>query len=193
MTAISRSKTKIWIVAADVDPSTLTYSASTDLANTALGYLSGDIKSYSKSGAENDVESDPVFGGFVDKEKPTTQAELSLEIVPLTDSGKSERWDAMTYAEDTKVSGVYTMATEKSTVPTDRMVIIEADDGTNEKTLMYNNVNVTVLDLEHNADDNRSYNMTLKFSPTDGNGVSNFATSDLAATAMPAFSALDNN
>jgi hypothetical protein len=193
MTAISRSKTKIWIVAADVDPSTLTYSASTDLANTALGYLSGDIKSYSKSGAENDVESDPVFGGFVDKEKPTTQAELSLEIVPLTDSGKSERWDAMTYAEDTKVSGVYTMATEKSTVPTDRMVIIEANDGTNKKTLMYNNVNVTVLDLEHNADDNRSYNMTLKFSPTDGNGVSNFATSDLAATAMPAFSALDNN
>ena len=196
MTAISRSKTKIWIVAADVAPSTLKYTASIDVANTALGFLSGDIKSYSKSGGENDVESDPVFGGFVDKEKPTSQVELGLEIVPLLDAGKSDRWDAIIYSTDvdsTSIGPVYTMASETSTIPSDRMVVIEAVSGTDFKTLAFNNANVIVLDLEHNADDNRSYNMSMKFSPTDGNGVSNFMTSDLAATSMPNFNALDNN
>jgi len=192
MTAISRSKTKIWIVAADVDPSTLTYATSVDLANTALGYLAGDIKSYSKSGGEKDVEADPVFGGYVDKEKPISQVELAFEIVPLTDTGKANRWDSMAYAEDVANSNVYTMASETSTQPGDKMVVIEADDGTNKKTLMYNNCNVTVLDLEHNADDNRTYNLSMKFAPTDGDGVSNFATAALAATGMPAWTALDN-
>jgi len=196
MTAISRSKTKIWIVAADTEPSTLAYTASANVANTAKGYLSGDIKSYSKSGGENDVESDPVFGGFVDKEKPTSQVELSFEIVPLLDAGKADRWDAMIYSVDLAASSfgdVYSMASETSTIPSDRMVVIEAVSGTDYKTLMFNNANVTVLDLEHNADDNRTYNISMKFSPTDGNGVSNFVTSDLIATGMPAFSALDNN
>ncbi len=198
MTAISRSKTKIWIVSADTDPSALSESAAVDIDNTALGFLSGDIKSYSKSGGENDVESDPVFGGFVDKEKPPSQVEISLEIVPLLEVDKSNRWDSMVYSKDVSASAVgdiYTMATSTSTVPSDRMVVIEAIEGTtaNVKTLIYNNCSVTVLDLEHNADDNRTYNMTLKLAPQDSNGVSNFMTAALKATAMPAFSELDNN
>jgi len=196
MTAISRSKTKIWIVSADTDPTALSYSATSDVAATDNGYFSGDIKSYSKSGGENDVESDPVFGGFVDKEKPTSQFEISMEIVPLTDAGISDRWDYMAYgSEVVGANTIYTSAQSgtDTTQPADRMVVIEADDGTNQKTLMYNNCNVTVLDLEHNADDNRTYNLSLKLSPTDGNGVANFATANLAASLMPAFSDLDNN
>ena len=183
MTAISRSKTNIYIVDADTDLSSL----------EATDIFKGDIKSYSKSGGETDVESDPVFGGFVDKEKPTSQVELSMEIVPLLDADKADRWDAMAYAEDSATAGVYTMASETSTQPTEKCVVLEADDGTNKKTIAFNNCSVTVLDLEHNADDNRTYNMTMKFSPTTDDGVSNFMTSDIAATAMPAWSALDNN
>ncbi len=66
MVAISRSKVNIYIVSAD--------TALSDL--TATDIYKGDIKSYSKSGGEKDVESDPVFGGFVDKEKPISQVEL---------------------------------------------------------------------------------------------------------------------
>jgi hypothetical protein len=193
MTAISRSKTKIWIVAADTVPSTLTYSATADIEATDKGYFKGDISSYSKSGGEKEVESQAVFGGYVDKEKPTSQIEVSLEIVPLLDATKADRWDFMAYAKDVANAGIYTSASETSTQPDDRMIVIEAASGALYKTVMYNNCNVTVLDLEHNADDNRTYNMTLKFSPTDDNGVANSATSDIAATAMPAFSALDNN
>jgi len=185
MTAISRSKTSIYIVDADTAASTL---AATDV-------FKGDIKSYSKSGGEKDVESDPVFGGFVDKEKPISQVEISLEIVPLLDSAKSDRWDEMAYTTDD--AGVFTMATQTSgtsSLPSEKMVVIQAFNGTSAyKSLAYNNCSVTVLDLEHNADDNRSYNMTLKFSPTDDNGVSNFMTKGIAATALPAWSELDNN
>ncbi len=183
MVAISRSKTKIYIVAAGTAPSAL---AATDV-------YKGDIKSYSKSGGETDVESDPVFGGFIDKEKPTSQVELSLEIIPKLDTGEADRWDAMAYAEDVANAGIYTMASETSTLPGDRMVVIQADDGSNYKSIAFNNASVTVLDLEHNADDNRTYNMTLKFSPTDDDGVSNFMTSDIVATDLPAWTALDNN
>jgi hypothetical protein len=184
MTAISRSKTNIYIVDAG--------TASSALATTDI--FKGDIKSYSKSGGENDVESDPVFGGFVNKEKPISQVELAFEIIPLLDTGKVERWDAMAYSEDVANAGIYTMASETSTQADTKMIVIEAGNATDGfKTIAYNNCFVTVLDLEHNADDNRTYNMTLKFSPTDDNGVSNFMTSDLAATAMPAWTALDNN
>jgi len=189
MTAISRSKTNIYIVSAGTAPSDL----------VASNIFKGDIKSYSKSGGEKDVESDPVFGGYVDKEKPISQVELSFEIVPLLDADKVDRWDAMAYTTETVgAKTVYSMATDglsstAATGPEDKMIVLEAVNGAEYKTIAFNNANVTVLDLEHNADDNRSYNMTLKFSPTNDDGVSNFMTASLAATALPLWTALLNN
>ena len=196
MTAISRSKVKIWIVSADTNPTALV-----DLASTAIGhngFLSGDIKSYSKSGGDTDIESDAVFGGFVDKEKPASLVELSMDIVPALEAATANRWDAMAYSTETVgAKTVYTMTTDNldasAVAPGSKMVVIQGLVGTNYKTLAYNNAKVTVLDLEHNADDNRTYKITMKFSPTTATGVSNFQTGALAATNMPAFSALNNN
>ena len=183
MTAISRNRVNIYITAADTAISSL----------TATDIWKGDIKSYSKSGGETDVESDPVFGGFVDKEKPTTQVELSFEIIPQLDGGISDRWDKLAYAEDTKVAGIYTMASETSTQPGDKMVVLEAIKGTaTSKIVAFNNCKVTILDLEHNADDNRTYNMTMKFSPTTPDGVSNFMTAAKKLNQMPLWTGLDN-
>jgi len=188
MVAISRSKVNIYIVAADTDMSSL----------NATDIFKGDIKSYSASGGEKDVESDPVFGGYVDKEKPITQVELGFEIVPLIDADKASRWDELAYTTETiGAKTVYTMSTDNlsstAVAPTARMVVIEAVNGTDYTTVAYNNCNVTVLDLEHNADDNRTYNMTMKFSPTTDDGVSNFMSGKLAATALPNWSQLNNN
>ena len=72
MTAISRSMVRIAILAADVNASAV---ASTD-------YIEGEITNYSKSGGDSDVESVAAFGGFIDKEKPVSQEELSFEFVP---------------------------------------------------------------------------------------------------------------
>ena len=188
MTAISRSKVNIYIVDADTAPSLL----------AASNIFKGDIKSYEKSGADKDVESDPVFGGYVDKEKPIEQGEISFSIIPLLDAGASDRWDELAYTKETAGGKVvYSMATEGLTgtgavVPSDKMVVIEAISGTNYKTLAYTNCSVTVLDVSHEADDNREYEMTLKFSPTNGKGRTNFMTGKLQATALPNWSQLVN-
>ncbi len=182
MTAISRNKVSIYITDAGVNPSAV---ADTDI-------IKGDIKSYSKSGGENDVESDPVFGGYVDKEKPMTQIEISLDVIPKLDSDQS-RWDALTYATDTTRTDVYTMASQTSTQPGDKAIFISATDGTNSKSWAFNNASVTVFDLDHNADDNQSGKITFKFSPTDDNGVSNFMTAATSLADLPAWTALDNN
>ncbi len=184
--AISRSKVSIYMQVADTDPSTL---VSADM-------IKGEIKSYSQSGGNSDVETDPVFGGMITKEKPREQVEISLEIIPTLGTTETDRWYSVAYAVETVGSDtVYTMASTGSstTQPTDKMILIESDDGTNKQSIAYNNCNVTEFSMDHNADDNRTITLTFKFSPEDSNGVSNYMEAALAATAMPAFSDLDNN
>jgi hypothetical protein len=178
MTAISRSKVKIWVCPADTNPSALVYTGSTDYAP-----ILGEIQSYSKSGGETDTESVPVFGGFVDKEKPQSQFELAFEIVP---SLESDRWNSMAYT--LKSNGVYIAGGEL----TGRAVFIEASDATYRKAWGFNNCEISVLDLEHNADDNQTYNMTLKFSPTNSSNVSNVMTKATTVAVFTAMSTLPN-
>ncbi len=169
MTAISRNKVKLWVVPSGTAASALVSTAVYDETTKPTGYISGEIKSYSKTGGETDVESDPVFGGYVDKEKPQSQFELEFEIVPSLE--KADIWEAMVYGYDT-TNKAYTTA---KAAPSDRAVFIEAVDGTsNPAAWGFNNCNVTVLDQEHNADDNMSKTMTLKFGPTDSDGNPNF-------------------
>jgi hypothetical protein len=172
MVAISRSKVKIYIAPVDTLPSAL---AATDL-------IAGEIKSYSKSGGEDDVESDPVFGGFVDKEKPASQLELSFEVVPAIGTS-ADRWDALIYGLTGTVYAMNTAAANKA-------VFIQAQDGSNFKSWAFNNCNGVSWDVEHNADDNQTGTFTFKFSPTTSTGQSNFMTKALAITALPAWTTL---
>lgn len=178
--AINRSMVKIWVEDADTLASAL---AATDV-------ITGEIKNYNKTGGEKETESDPVFGGYVDKEKPQSQIELALEIVPKLGTD-ADRWDAMTYAVDG--TGVYTSASETSTQPSDKAVFIQSYDGTNYKSWCFNNCNVTMLDIEHAADDNQTGNLNMKFSPTNDSGVANFMTLGTSMASMPDWTALDNN
>ena len=171
MTAISRNKVSIWIKAAGTAASTL----------QTADVISGETKSYNKSGGERDVESDPVFGGFVDKEKPVSQLEISMEVVPSLDS--AVRWEAIAYALQ---GGVYVMSGEVA----DRAIFIQARDGTKYNSYAFNNCNVTAFDIEHNADDNRSGTITFKFSPTNQAGISNFMTASSLITVLPAWTTL---
>jgi len=178
MTAISRSKVKIAIMNVDTNPSTV---SETD-------FITGEIKSYDVSGFERDTESDPHFGGYVDKEKPVTQGEISLEITPsLGDS--SGRWEALARSTDV-LTGVYTLAGDVA----DKSVFIQAGNDTDGYASMaYNNVNVTTLDMSHNADDNRMYTFNLKLSPVNESGVSNYMSAETDLASLPAWTALDNN
>lgn len=174
MTTISRNKTKIWIVDADTNASDLNFTAYST-SNTD-GYITGEIKSYAKTGGATEVESDPVFGGFVDKEKPQTQFEVSFDVVPSLENGNL--WESLAYITQTVDSKtIYVSGGSIS----DRSVFIEAEDSTNSVGYGFNNCNVVVLDMEHNADDNQTKSLNLTFSPTTRLDIPNFISSSTTA------------
>lgn len=185
MTAISRNLTKIWVVAADAHPSTLSQNVWTT-SNTS-GYIAGQILSVSKTGGEVDSESVPVFGGFVDKEKPASQFELEFSIVPALESSSFE-WETLAYNLDsTSGTAVYT---SKNVALSDRAVFIQGNSGSTYKSWGFNNCNVVVLDQEHPADDNATQTLRLKFSPTTESGRPNLQYSKQAAPSLTAWSSL---
>ena len=182
MTAINRSMVKIAIVAADVNAS--------DVA--ATDYISGEISNYAQTGGNADTESVPVFGGYVDKEKPIEQVEVALEFIPEI-GADSTRWNELSYAKDVANTGVYTMASETSTQAGKKAIYFQATDGSTHESICYNNADVTQLEMSHAADDNRTGNITFKFSPTTGDGVSNYMESNKLLVDMPDWTELDNN
>lgn len=181
MAAISRSKVKIWIVPADTAPSSLL--ATTTFNGSNLGYIAGQIQSYSQTGGETDVESVPVFGGYVDKEKPVSQVELAFDVVPDVDTNP-DIWESFIYG--TNALGVYVMSAQA----TDRAIFIQAQNGSNSKSIAYNNCNAVKVDLDHKADDNQTKSISFKFSPTTAAGISNYMSKNLAVTALPAWTTL---
>ncbi len=195
MTAISRNRIKIWVVPADTAASSLVTTSAYTTANP-LGYIAGEIKSYSKSGGNTDTESDPLFGGFVDKEKAQEQYEFSCDIVPSLELG--DLWESMTYGADTKTD----VLTASASVPVDRAVFLEGKTSSDTYAVGYgwNNCNVTTLDMEHSAEDNQTKSLTLKTAPATKTNVSNYMFNSYSRDTtfvdigdLPAWTALDNN
>lgn len=176
MTAINRKLVNIAIMDAGTNGSTLT---STD-------YIKGEIKNYTKSGGEQDVESDPHFGGDVDKEKPRSQFEINFEVTPSLED--ANRWEEMAYASVTV--GAQTVYVSNVS-PTDKVVFIQAlKTGTGVISYGFNNCNVTTLDMAHNADDNMTKTLNLKFGSEDSDGTSNYMSVETDITSLPDWSAL---
>ena len=174
--SISRDKVKIWILAADVAPSTV---ADEDA-------IVGEIRSWDLSGGDDDVESEPVFGGFVDKRKPREQFEISFDIVPQIGS-ESEDWESFIYTEDGTNTGVYTSVGSTD----DRCIYIEAKDGSAYKSWGFNNCNSVTLDMSHSADDNMEASLSFKFAPANSAGIPNLQYKKAAVTTLPLWSELD--
>lgn len=171
MTAISRSTVTLYIAPAGTNPSAL---AATDK-------ITGEIKSYTLSGGEDDVESDAVFGGYVDKEKPQSQFEIEMEVVPSLES--ADRWDALIWGQKGTVYVGDVAAANK-------LVGIQAVTGTNYKSWAFNNCNGVTFEREHNADDNMTGTFRFKLSPATSAGVSNVQTKAVAITALSAWTTL---
>jgi hypothetical protein len=182
MTAISRSKVKIWITPLGTAASTLLMSGT----SPTLAPILGEIKSYGRSGGEDQVDSDPVFGGFVDIEKPPSQVEVTFDVIPSLEY--AGRWDELINGIDV-ATGVYTLATQAA----NKTIFIQATDGTNHFSWGFNNCNAVSYTNEHASDSNRSGKFSFKFSPTNSQGVSNYMAKTVVATVLPAWTALDNN
>lgn len=175
--AINRSDVSIAIVAKDTASSAI----------SASDYIKGEIKDYSKSGGELDEESEPVFGGFINKEIPASQVEIEFDIRPSLENG--DRWEEFIYAEDGTNAGVYTLAGQAAK----RAIFFEWSDGTNTKSAAFNNCGAITFDFDHSADDVQTGTFSFKLSPTTPDGVSNVMFTAGAVSTLPDWTALDNN
>lgn len=174
--AINRDYIKIYIAPVDTNPSAL----------AASDVIEGEIISHELSGGNKDVETQPAFGGFIDKQKPVEQYEFSMEVVPnLASTTSASRWEAIAFGQDGS-TGVYTPAQAVA----DKVIGIQALSGAIANSWVFNNANITEFTLSHSADDNRTANITFKFSPTDSDGIPNLQTGAKAITAMTAWSSL---
>ena len=177
MSAINRKLVSIAIMDAATNASSV---ASTD-------WIKGEIKSYTKSGGDKDVESDPHFSGDVSKEKPRNQIEVSFEVTPSTTD--LSKWEAIAYGS--VVVGANTVYLS-SVDPGDKAVFIQTEDGANVSTHAFDNARVTMLDMEHNADDNMTKNLNLKLSSENESGRANFFMVETLASTAPNWATLPN-
>jgi hypothetical protein len=187
MTAIGRKAIKLWVVPANTAPSTL-LASSVWSSSTPLGYIPGVIKDYAVSGGGADVTTDPVFGGFVDKETPREQFEIELSVIPSIE-GTLFDFDEISLARDATTTTIFT----SRAVGGDRAFFIQAENTatTTYKSWGFNNCSVTSgLDISHSADDNMEQTVTLKFAPTDESGKPNLQKARTVVTSLANWAAL---
>ena len=174
MTAINRQMIKIAIVAAGTNGSALSSS----------DWVVGEIKEYSQSGGAPDMNSEAVFGGYVDEQVPVTQLEVTMDVIPKID-GESNRWESYIFGlHSTAQSYVSNKLAGK------KAIFIQAKDGSNFKSLAYNNAFGSTFEPSHNADENRRVNFTFKLSPENEDGVANFQAKAVATSVLPAWGSL---
>lgn len=160
MAGIFPNETSIYIVAADTVGSAL----------TAADKVVGEITNFSLSGGGQDIESIPVIGGFVDKEMPREQFEVSFDVIVSNTAGSTlDRWDTYKYADGTS-----------SSESVNKAIYLSALTGSKWKTLAMNNCRAVTWEPELAADDMLRGTMTFKFSPETSLGVANLRTSSLA-------------
>lgn len=166
MGGVFPNETSIYIVAADVNASAL---ASSDK-------IVGEISNWARSGGEEDVESIPVIGGFVDKESPRSQYELSFDvIVQNTATSTLDRYDTyqlgtgLTSAGESIVKAIY----------------IGHITGGFSKLTGFNNCRAVTWEPEMAADDMLRGTITFKFAPTTALGVANLKTSTISGSTLP--------
>jgi len=165
MGGIFPNETTIYIAASGLDASAVASSNS----------IVGEITNWSLSGGEADIESIPVIGGFVDKENPRTQFEVSFDIiVQNTSTTTLDRYDTYKYG-----TGL-TSATEG----TAHTMWIKHTSNSLTKAFGFNNIKAVTWEPEMAADDMLRGTMTFKFSPTTELGVANLQTSSTAGSTM---------
>jgi hypothetical protein len=168
---IQPSETKIYIVAADTNASSL---ASSDV-------ISGEIENWSLTGGEQEIEAVPVFGdgtttAFLDKEKPRSQFEVSFDVyINDTSAATVDRWDIYKFG-----TGL-TSATEGAS----KAIFISSTTGTSSKSYGFNNCRAVTWEPGQASDDFMKGTITFKFSPTTSASVANLQTSAVAAGSLP--------
>lgn len=171
MGAIQPEEATILINVAGVNPSA---------AATAGDVITGFVTNFSESGGEEDVESNPVFGGGnIDKDKPRTQIEVSFDVIMQYGT------DALKFDEYKWGSGLTSAGSGES-----KMITIEFTDGTNFYSRAYNNAKAVTFEPSSDAENFLEGTITFKLSPTTSDGSANLQVDDAAVSALADWSAI---
>ena len=168
MGGVFPNETSIYIVASGTASSAL----------TAADKIVGEITNIARSGGEEDVESIPVIGGFVDKENPRSQYEINIDvIVQNTATSTLDRYDSY------QLGTGLTSAGEGS----DKAIFIGHISGGFSKLTGFNNARAISWEPELAADDMLRGSISFKFSPTTPIGVANLKTTSISGSTLPSF------
>lgn len=122
---------------------------------TGAKQYTAEVTAFDSSGGELDIESIAVFGGgFIDREKPQEQIEVTMDVI-IRHGTNVDRWDALKAAAGKRV------------------IVIQATDGTNFYWKAWNNVRVVNFDQEFAAEEEWRGTMTFKLSAATATGVTN--------------------
>jgi hypothetical protein len=151
---------------------TAIYIAPAGTAGSALvasQLVTTEIESYNVSGGSKEIESKPLFGNaFLDVEKPREQYEISFDVVVTYEN--AIRWESIL------MNGSATIAESKNEPASKRIFITSTDGATSPKykTMAMDNCRAVSFEPESTSDEYQKGTITFKFSPTDGDGLSNY-------------------
>lgn len=169
--SLSGDRVNIWFAPVD--------TVGSDLAANGAEFQSF-ISNFNEGGREKEKDSIAVFSdtgihGFVTRNKPQNQGELSFDIV---------------MRHDTRLIDFRTIF-KGGTIAADGvgddfvvgMIAIQQTDGTNYYYHAYNNVESVSFDTEFAAEEEWRGTLTFKYNPADANGISNEKEGDANITS----------
>lgn len=164
MAGVFQNETSIYILAEDVSGSTA----------TAADKIVGEIRNWKVSGGELETDVKHCFGGDIEIEKPRTPIEVSMDIsVQNTYGSTLDRWDKFKYP-----NGV---ATDESA--TKSLWITHYTNGL-LKVRGYNNIRVTSLETDMNAEEELMMSITFKTPALTELGATNIRTSTITGSTI---------
>ncbi len=164
MAGIFNNETSIYILAEDVSGSTAT-------ANNAIR---GEIRSWKVSGGEQETDVKYCFGGNIEIEKPRTPIEVTMDIsVQNTAASVIDRWDKLKYPNG--------IASDESST---NSLWISHYTNSLLKVRGYNNIRVTSLETDMNAEEELMMSITFKTPALTDLGVTNVRTSTISGSTI---------
>jgi hypothetical protein len=141
------------------------YVESTDAISASLtNTYQAEVTSFDVSGGARDTDAIAVFGGgFVDRQKPQEQIEVSMDVI-LRHGTDVDQWDALWYSA---TGGGSLTFTGKKTI------VIQASDGSNYYWNAWNNATVTNVDKEFSAEEEWKGTIAFKLSAAEATGTTN--------------------
>ena len=171
---ITKNMTKIYIVDADTNPSTLTSS----------DVILGEISNWEQGGGNQNFEYASVFGGKLKRKQDRDEYTLSFDLIFNFED--TARWHEMNLVQHS--TGVY--------VPGDaspKAIFIEAKRGSGYLSLGFNNCDNVSIEISHSAESTREGTIEFTFSHVTDAGIYNYQFKEEAITLLADWSALDSN